>query len=243
MGMYGARERLRTFVEVEREGGLQVLECVWPMVLGKLHPLRSREWAVQLEEVTEMVRRVQKERDRQSKVKMEAGAQKQSTSQWDQELRRCIDRINGQCANCQAKSVARCVACDLQWCSWCEGSDQACKGCGESKDRGPSLGKRQPKRKAGQRLGRNMHNMGQVFIEQVTGVRRRAVANPDEISVDERVEFEGRVRGWRSQTRVSQLQALLGKSDDQLIEALVQMEGQVVLFIPQNTCSRKPETA
>ena len=88
-----------------------------------------------------------------------------------------------------------------------------------------------------------MHNMGQVFIEQVTGVRRRAVANPDEISVDERVEFEGRVRGWRSQTRVSQLQALLGKSDDQLIEALVQMEGQVVLFIPQNTCSRKPETA
>ena len=60
------------------------------------------------------------------------------------------------------------------------------------------------------------------------------MANPDEISVDERVEFEGRVRGWRSQTRVSQLQALLGKSDDQLIEALVQMEGQVVLFIPQN---------
>ena len=105
------------------------------------------------------------------------------------------------------------------------------------------MGKRQPKRKAGQRIGRNMHNMGQVFIEQVTGVRRRAVANPDEISVDERVEFEGRVRGWRSQTRVSQLQALLGKSDDQLIEALVQMEGQVVLFIPQNTCSRKPETA
>ena len=77
--------------------------------------------------------------------------------------------------------------------------------------------------------------MGQVFIEQVTGVRRRAVANPDEISVDERVEFEGSVRGWRSQTRVSQLQALLGKSDDQLIEALVQMEGQVVLFIPQNS--------
>ena len=73
--------------------------------------------------------------------------------------------------------------------------------------------------------------MGQVFIEQVTGVRRRAVANPDEIPVDERVEFEARVRGWSSQTRVSQLQALLDKSDDQLIEALVQMEGQVVLFI------------
>ena len=87
------------------------------------------------------------------------------------------------------------------------------------------MGKRQPKQKAGQRIGRNMHNMGQVFIEQVTGVRRRAVANPDEIPVDERVEFEARVRGWSSQTRVSQLQALLGKSDDQLIEALVQMEG------------------
>jgi len=39
----GAGEGLRTSVEVEREGGLQVLECVWPMVLGKLHPLRSRE--------------------------------------------------------------------------------------------------------------------------------------------------------------------------------------------------------
>ena len=207
----GAGEGLRMSVEVGRERGLQVLECVWPMVLEKLHPLRSREWAVQLEEVTEMVRRMQRERDRQSKVKMEAGAQKQSAGQWDQGLRLCIDRINGQCANCQAKKMARCVVCGMQWCSWCEKNDQACKGCGESKDRGLSLGKRQPKRKAGQRIGRNTHNMGQVFIEQVTGVRRRAVANPDEIPVDERVEFEARVRGWSSQTRVSQLQALLGK--------------------------------
>ena len=88
---------------------------------------------MQLEEVTEMVRRVQRERDRQSKVKWEAGAQKQSASQWAQELRLCIDRINGQCANCQAKSVARCVVCDMQWCSWCEESDQACKGCRKNK--------------------------------------------------------------------------------------------------------------
>ena len=33
--------------------------------------------------------------------------------------------------------------------------------------------------------------------------------------------------------RTSQLQALIGKSDDQLIEALTQVEGSVVLFIPQ----------
>jgi hypothetical protein len=60
-------------------------------------------------------------------------------------------------------------------------------------------------------------NMGQIFIEQVTGIRRTAVAKPDETPVDEMVEFEAHVRGWSPQTRVSQLQALLSKSEDRLL--------------------------
>ena len=220
-------------MEGRRERCAQVLRQVWPMVLEKLHPIRRCEWRVQLREVTEIVQELESKREKQVKVEKKGSGGGDNGGQWSKRLRQCLDRINGQCARCQAKNMARCTACSMLWCSWCEKHAQECKGCGESKDRELGGGKRQPKRAAGQRLGRNMHNMGKVFIEQVTGARRRIVADPDGTPMDERVEFEARIRGWNKAERTSQLQALIGKSDDQLIEALTQVEGSVVLFIPQ----------
>ena len=92
-----------------------------------------------------------------------------------------IDMMCSRCDRCQTKKAGSCAGCGMTRCMWCTEVNQACEGCGSKMTgRSESDGlKQQPKRKAGHRYARNVHNMGETLIEEVKSVRRRIVPNSD----------------------------------------------------------------
>ena len=77
-----------------------------------------------------------------------------------------------RCAACQGQTDRWCTSCAMPWCSWCCPETRECFGCGQN---APAKGIRK-RSKAGEsnlgRLyGRNMHQVGACFVDEVTACR------------------------------------------------------------------------
>ena len=212
-----------------------VLARVLPRMMEKLHPDRNRVWGRCLKTSLKLVQwqdRCEEGQDGQVETEGTAEAGEEG---WYLGVLGNIDMMCSRCDRCQTKKAGSCAGCGMTRCMWCTEVNQACEGCGSKMaSRSESDGlKQQPKRKAGHRYGRNVHSMGETLIEEVKSVRRRVVPNSDSEPVDERLEFEARIRGWEMFQRQQRMSALLDLGDEQLVAAIESNRKDLVMFIPQ----------
>ena len=163
----------------------------------------------------------------------EAG--EQVDAKWCVDMQRGLAKLCDRCGRCQIKHTGRCKQCGWTHCMQCVGNGSRCEGCDGGLDYRCDIphGPWQPKRKVGQRLGRNVHNMGRFFVDRVTKARYREVPDPERLPVDRRIEFQAWVSGWQSAERRENIRRLLEKSDDQLIVATARCSERMILFLPQ----------
>ena len=213
----------------------QAMVRLWPKIVAGLHPERGREWRDRLAEIAALI-------DQRSCRGMcynvahsgcEAG--EQVDAKWCVDMQRSLAKLCDRCGRCQIKHTGRCKQCGWTHCMQCVGNESRCKGCDGGLDYRCDIphGPWQPKRKVGQRLGRNVHNMGRFFVDRVTKARYREVPDPERLPVDRRIEFQAWVSGWQSAERRENVRRLLEKSDDQLIAATALCSDKMMLFLPQ----------
>ena len=78
----------------------------------------------------------------------------------------------------------------------------------------------------------NMHKLGEIFVEKVGDVRRRATVNSQAAAPGESMEFLAHIRGWQSEARKQRRDKLLQlNSDIGLRVALTGAAGADIFFI------------
>ena len=60
----------------------------------------------------------------------------------------------------------------------------------------------------------NMHKLGEIFVEKVGDVRRRATVNSQSAAPGESMEFLAHIRGWQSEARKQRRDKLLQLNSD-----------------------------
>ena len=101
-----------------------------------------------------------------------------------------IRKLHTRCDECQGAHEAVCPECRATRCGRCVVPEAQCLGCGSKLARAPAheasmeqSPPEQEKRPVGKLLARNMHNVGNEFIEKVISVRRKVVSNSHEVSL------------------------------------------------------------
>ena len=119
-------------------------------------------------------------------------ADEQINEEWCHEVQRSLAELCDRCDWCQTKHTGKCNRCGWTHCMRCLQHTARCEGCDGGLDHRSEVlsGPLQPKCKAGQRIGRNMHNMGRFFISEVTKARYRKMSYPERQPADTRIEFE-----------------------------------------------------
>ena len=146
-----------------------------------------------------------------------------------------------RCAACQGQTDRWCTSCAMPWCSWCCPETRECFGCGQN---APAKGIRK-RSKAGEsnlgRLyGRNMHQVGACFVDEVTACRwvneaeKAGAGDPAEA-----IEFRCSFRGKEQQGRSEKIRELLQRTDNELLRKMVDQEPKVLLFFPASQFPRE----
>ena len=114
-------------------------------------------------------------------------------------------------------------------------------GCGQSV---PAKGiRKRPKAgesNLGRLYGRNMHQVGACFVEEVTACRwvneaeKAGAGDPAEA-----IEFRCSFRGKEQQGRSERIRELLQRTDNGLMQKLVDQEPKVLLFFPASQFPRE----
>ena len=79
-----------------------------------------------------------------------------------------------------------------------------------------------------------MHKLGEIFVEKVGDVRRRATVNSQAAAPGESMEFLAHIRGWQSEARKQRRDKLLQlNSDIGLRVAFTEAAGADIFFIPE----------
>ena len=179
-------------------GRLEDTRIIWDSMDKALHPYWRRVWGQKWEDLTSM-----------RYGEQEAGPAGLLT------VTQHIKTLLSQCERCQSTELRRCPTCGLPRCDWCVKDTQSeCQGCGTEWPRQKRVGPRGADRGPwGQLHGRNMHNAGKDFVEEVVDCRWRPDASELAATAElhDRLEFKCRLRGWEPEARKQRIDDLLDK--------------------------------
>ena len=205
-------------------GRLEDTRIIWDSMDKALHPYWRRVWGQKWEDLTSM-----------RYGEQEAGPAGLLT------VTQHIKTLLSQCERCQSTELRRCPTCGLPRCDWCVKDTQSeCQGCGTEWPRQKRVGPRGADRGPwGQLHGRNMHNAGKDFVEEVVDCRWRPDASELAATAElhDRLEFKCRLRGWEPEARKQRIDDLLDKhtgvnAEGRLMRALLNSEPPILLFFP-----------
>ena len=217
--------------DVDRQR-LEGTRLIWEHMNEILHPYWRRTWGRQWEELMSA---------RASDLETKADSLAR--------IAQSIRTILSQCEHCQEAALRGCRECELPRCNWCmDNAQDECQGCGAKWTcRKRVRSSSDEEGVVGQLRGRNMHNAGRDFVEEVTDCRW----NPDGFSVTEdtelqdRIQFRCKLRGWDPEARRRDIDDLLAKhtgenADAKLIRALLAREQPTLLFFPAQQFPNEP---